>query len=97
MAVAGDESALDTLTSWRPRTAARNLSHAGVKDNHCFYVGTQSGILYYINQTGTCTEVLRSDTAPIVQVLWHPKRYCFWWIFFPHSFLNQFSEKQFSL
>jgi intraflagellar transport protein 140 len=74
MAVAGDESALDTLTSWRPRTAARNLSHAGVKDNHCFYVGTQSGILYYINQTGTCTEVLRNDSAPVVQVLWHPKR-----------------------
>ncbi|GAB0089345.1 intraflagellar transport protein 140 homolog [Sergentomyia squamirostris] len=73
-AVAGDESALDTLTNWRPRTAARGLSHAGIKDNHCFYVGTQSGAMFYINQAGTCTEVLRLDGSPIVQVLWHPKR-----------------------
>lgn len=73
-AVAGDESALDTLTNWRPRTAARGLTHAGVKDNHCFYVGTQSGAMFYVNQAGTCTEVLRLDGSPIVQVLWHPKR-----------------------
>jgi intraflagellar transport protein 140 len=74
LAVSGDEVALDTLTNWRPRTAARNLSHAGVKDNHCFYVGSQSGVLFYINQSGTCTEVLRTDTSPIIQILWHPKR-----------------------
>ncbi|CAO1309472.1 unnamed protein product [Diamesa hyperborea] len=74
LAVAGDEVALDTLTNWRPRTAARNMSHSGVKDNHCFYVGSQSGILFYINQSGTCTEVLRTDTSPIIQILWHPKR-----------------------
>ncbi|XP_055684546.1 intraflagellar transport protein 140 homolog [Lutzomyia longipalpis] len=73
-AVAGDESALDTLTNWRPRTAARGLTHAGVKDNHCFYVGTQSGAMFYVNQAGTCTEVLRLDNCPIIQVLWHPKR-----------------------
>lgn len=74
-AVAGDEAALDTLTNWRPRTAARNLSHAGVKDNHCFYVGTQNGLIYYLNQSGTCTEVLRSENTAMTQVLWHPKRY----------------------
>lgn len=73
-AVAGDEAALDTLTNWRPRTAARNLSHSGVKDNHCFYVGTQTGVIYYLNQSGTCTEVLRSETSVFTQVLWHPKR-----------------------
>ncbi|XP_059617138.1 intraflagellar transport protein 140 homolog [Phlebotomus argentipes] len=73
-AVAGDESALDTLTNWRPRTAARGLTHAGVKDNHCFYVGTQSGAMFYVNQAGTCTEVLRLESSPITQVLWHPKR-----------------------
>ena len=73
-AVAGDENALDTLTNWRPRTAARNLTHAVVKDNHCFYVGTQVGLLYYVNQSGTCTEVLNNSAAPIVQMLWHPKK-----------------------
>lgn len=73
-AVAGDEAALDTLTNWRPRTAARNLTHAGVKDNHCFYVGCQAGTMYYINQSGSCTEVLRSESSPVIQVLWHPKR-----------------------
>ncbi|XP_055845818.1 intraflagellar transport protein 140 homolog [Episyrphus balteatus] len=73
-AVAGDETALDTLTNWRPRTAARNLTHSGVKDNHCFYVGTQSGVIFYINQGGTCSEFLKSNTVPIIQVLWHPKR-----------------------
>uniref|UniRef100_A0A336M4N6 CSON011732 protein n=1 Tax=Culicoides sonorensis TaxID=179676 RepID=A0A336M4N6_CULSO len=73
-AVGGDESALDTLTNWRPKTAARNLAHTGVKDNHCFFAGTQSGILYYINQGGTCTEVFKSDNSPITQILWHEKR-----------------------
>lgn len=65
---------MDTLTNWRPKTAARNLAHSGVKDNHCFFAGTQSGILYYINQSGTCTEVFKSDSSPITQILWHEKR-----------------------
>lgn len=73
LAVAGDEVALDQLTNWRPKTAARNLSHTVVKDNHCFYVGSQSGILFYINQSGTCTEVFKND-SPIIQILFHPKR-----------------------
>lgn len=73
LAVAGDEFALDTLTNWRPKTAGRNLTHVGIKDNHCFYVGSQSGILFYINQSGTCVEVLRND-SPIIQILFHPKR-----------------------
>ncbi|XP_018800098.1 PREDICTED: intraflagellar transport protein 140 homolog [Bactrocera latifrons] len=73
-AVAGDDAALDTLTNWRPRTAARSMIHAGVKDNHCFYVGTQNGVMYYINQGGVCTEVLKNNTVPIMQMLWHPKK-----------------------
>ncbi|EDW77675.1 uncharacterized protein Dwil_GK24432 [Drosophila willistoni] len=73
-AVAGDEIALDTLTNWRPRTAARGLTHAGVRDNHCFYACTQNGVVYYINQGGACTEVMKSSGATIVQMLWHPKK-----------------------
>ncbi|KAH8409514.1 hypothetical protein KR222_007700 [Zaprionus bogoriensis] len=73
-AVAGDENALDTLTNWRPRTAAR--SHAGVRDNHCFYACTQGGVVYYINQGGSCTEIMKSgpQQPAIVQMLWHPKK-----------------------
>lgn len=73
-AVAGDETALDTLTNWRPRTAARGLTHAGVKDNQCFYIGCQSGAVFYVNQSGACNEVFRSDEAAIIQMLWHPRR-----------------------
>ncbi|XP_067639118.1 intraflagellar transport protein 140 homolog isoform X2 [Eurosta solidaginis] len=73
-AVAGDDAALDTLTNWRPRTAARSMTHAGVKDNHCFYVGTQNGLMYYINQGGTCMEVLKNNSVPVMQMLWHPKK-----------------------
>lgn len=73
-AVAGDEVALDTLANWRPRTAARGLTHAGVNDNLCFYARCQSGTVFYINQFGSCNEVLRCDTSPITQMLWHPKR-----------------------
>lgn len=73
-AVDGNEEALDTLTNWRPRTAARGLTHAGVKDNQCFYIGCQSGIVYYINQSGACNQLLQSQEAPIIQMLWHPKR-----------------------
>uniref|UniRef100_A0AAG5DP30 Uncharacterized protein n=1 Tax=Anopheles atroparvus TaxID=41427 RepID=A0AAG5DP30_ANOAO len=73
-AVAGDEAALDQLTSWRPRTAVRNLPHASLQDNYCFYACTQAGILYYINQTGTCTEIVHGDSIPITQILWHPKQ-----------------------
>lgn len=73
-AVAGDESALDTLTNWRPKTAARNNTQfLGVRDNHCFYVGTQSGVLYYVNQQGICTEIMHL-ASPITQFLWHPQK-----------------------
>lgn len=73
-AVNGSEQALDTLTHWRPKTAARGLTHAGVTDNQCFYVGCQMGGVHYFNQSGTCKEILRSDGSTIMQMLWHPKR-----------------------
>ncbi|XP_075159141.1 intraflagellar transport protein rempA [Haematobia irritans] len=73
-AVAGDENALDTLTNWRPRTAVRTATHNDIKDNYCFFVCTQIGHMYYINQGGTCTEVLANNTISITQMLWHPKK-----------------------
>ncbi|XP_058442990.1 intraflagellar transport protein 140 homolog isoform X2 [Malaya genurostris] len=73
-AVAGDEAALDTLTTWRPRTAVRNMAHSSMQDNYCFYACTQGGFLYYINQQGICTEIISGDSIPIIQILWHPKQ-----------------------
>lgn len=73
-AVAGDEVALDTLTSWRPRTTARNLPQSNITDNHCFYCGSQTGIVYFFNQSGICIEILKNNVG-VTQILWHPKRY----------------------
>ncbi|KAH8241845.1 hypothetical protein KR026_007077 [Drosophila bipectinata] len=74
-AVAGDENALDTLTNWRPRTAARSMFPSGLRDNHCFFACTQGGVVYYINQGGACVEVMKCGSQPpIVQMLWHPKK-----------------------
>lgn len=73
-AIDGNEQALDTLTNWRPRTAARGLTHAGVTDNQCFYIGCQSIGVFYVNQSGNCKEVLHPDGSTIMQMIWHPKR-----------------------
>lgn len=72
---AENESPFDTMTNWRPKTTAHRTGRGGTaKDNYCFYVGCQSGTIYYFNPAGTCSDVLRSGHVPIVQLLWHPKR-----------------------
>lgn len=47
-AVNGDEQALDMFSNWRPRTAANPINlHSNTVDNHCFFVGTQSGKYFF--------------------------------------------------
>lgn len=65
---------MDALTNWRPRTAARHSMHTGITDNHCFYAGTADGVLFYVNQAGSCVEVMRSEGVPYEQILWQPNR-----------------------
>lgn len=42
-AVNGDEHALDMFSNWRPKTTARKFKVQEGADNHCFFVGTQTG------------------------------------------------------
>ncbi|XP_022916343.2 intraflagellar transport protein 140 homolog [Onthophagus taurus] len=73
-AVNGDEQALDIFSNWRPKTTARKFRLQNGNDNLCFYVGTQEGSVYYINQSGACTEVLNTEGVPLSYVLYHPVR-----------------------
>lgn len=58
-AVAGDESALDALAAWRPRTTAK-IREGLQPDNHACYAAQDNGIILYIDHDGTCSEVLNS-------------------------------------
>ena len=58
-AVAGDERALDLFSSWRPKTGRRGGGGgASSRDNLSCYVGSLSGVIYYLNENGSCMEVL---------------------------------------
>ncbi|KAB0793767.1 hypothetical protein PPYR_13387 [Photinus pyralis] len=71
-AVNGDEQALDIFSSWRPKTTARKFKVQDSADNNCFFVGTQQGSVYYINDGGVCREVLNTDAVPLNYILHHP-------------------------
>lgn len=60
-AVAGDEKALDLFSSWRPDVSRR----APTKpiENLNAYAGSGSGIIYSLNENGSCMEVLQADGA----------------------------------
>ncbi|KRT80306.1 hypothetical protein AMK59_8792 [Oryctes borbonicus] len=73
-AVNGDEQALDIFSNWRPKTTARKFKVQEGNDNLCFYVGTQEGTIYYINQVGACAEVLNTEGIPLSYMLYHPTR-----------------------
>lgn len=59
-AVAGDESALDALAAWRPRTTAR-IREGIQPDNHSCYAAQDNGVILYIDPSGACSEVLNSS------------------------------------
>ncbi|TRY69166.1 hypothetical protein TCAL_05644 [Tigriopus californicus] len=60
-AVAGDEKALDLFSSWRPDLSRR----APTKpiENLNAYAGSGNGIIYSLNENGSCMEVLQADGA----------------------------------
>lgn len=72
-AVAGDERALDLFSSWRPRTAAPTVISTQ-RDNHAFYIGTATGIIYFVDSQGQCKEVLSTDDATLYCLLYHQTR-----------------------
>lgn len=73
-AVNGDEHALDIFSNWRPKTTARKYRIATGIDNHCFYVGTQNGCLYFVEEGGNYFEVLNTEGVPLTYVMYHPSK-----------------------
>ncbi|XP_023345784.1 intraflagellar transport protein 140 homolog [Eurytemora carolleeae] len=70
-AVEGDERALDLFSSWRPKTGRRGgYGLEEKKENLNFYVGSMTGVIYYLNENGSCMEVLQADGA-IRTLLYH--------------------------
>ncbi|KAF5285788.1 hypothetical protein FQA39_LY04249 [Lamprigera yunnana] len=68
-AVNGDERALDIFSNWRPKTTARKFKVQDGSDNHCFFVGTQTGLIYYLNEGGMCKEVLNTEGVSFNYIL----------------------------
>ncbi|XP_043233356.1 intraflagellar transport protein 140 homolog [Amphibalanus amphitrite] len=59
-AVSGDEVALDMFSSWRPKTSSTRFLVAR-QENLNVFVGSASGVIYYITESGSCMEVLQAD------------------------------------
>uniref|UniRef100_A0ABL0EJ54 Anaphase-promoting complex subunit 4 WD40 domain-containing protein n=1 Tax=Rhodnius prolixus TaxID=13249 RepID=A0ABL0EJ54_RHOPR len=69
-AVAGDETALDIFSAWRPKTAGRRT--AVQLDQTAFFVATSDGSVYHVNESGNMREVL-SQLGPIQKILHHER------------------------
>ena len=63
-AVAGDESALDMFTNMNNTGSRRGSTKLeSMSENFNCYAGSASGIIYYLNENGSCMEVLQADGA----------------------------------
>ncbi|XP_074040796.1 intraflagellar transport protein rempA isoform X2 [Leptinotarsa decemlineata] len=71
-AVNGDERALDMFSNWRPKTTARKFRVQDGADNMNFFVATQAGSIYYVNNGGSCTKVLDTEGVPLSCLFYHP-------------------------
>eukprot|EP00095_Tigriopus_kingsejongensis_P006204 snap_masked-scaffold252_size238019-processed-gene-1.6 protein:Tk06204 transcript:snap_masked-scaffold252_size238019-processed-gene-1.6-mRNA-1 annotation:"intraflagellar transport protein 140-like protein" len=60
-AVAGDEKALDLFSSWKPDLSRR--APMTTAENLNAYAGSSNGIIYSLNDNGSCGEVLQADGA----------------------------------
>ncbi|XP_030750473.1 intraflagellar transport protein 140 homolog isoform X2 [Sitophilus oryzae] len=73
-AVDGDERALDLFSSWRPKTTARKFRIQDGSDNLSFFIATQVGSVYYVNASGSCSEVLNTEGTSLSYVVYHPTK-----------------------
>ncbi|XP_034252751.1 intraflagellar transport protein 140 homolog [Thrips palmi] len=70
-AVAGDEKALDMFSAWRPRTAGNRFSlNSQGQDSLSFYVASLRGLIYYVSESGSCSEVLNTDGQIVRKLLY---------------------------
>ncbi|KAF0771516.1 Uncharacterized protein FWK35_00000315 [Aphis craccivora] len=72
MAVAGDQSALDIFSSWRPRTTTSHGPQTVTSDNITFYCATVSE-LYYFDEDGEFSIVLLPKSV-IIRILCHDSK-----------------------
>ncbi|XP_050430289.1 intraflagellar transport protein 140 homolog isoform X2 [Adelges cooleyi] len=72
MAVAGDQSALDIFSSWRPRTTSHGLRSV-TSDNITFYCASTTGHLFYFNEDCEFKNVYTSN-SPISKILCHDSK-----------------------
>ena len=72
-AVAGDERALDLFSSWRPKTGRRGVTQDQARENLNFFLGSMSGVIYYLNENGSCMEVGAAAYKLELQTNVHPK------------------------
>ncbi|VVC28777.1 Six-bladed beta-propeller, TolB-like,WD40-repeat-containing domain,WD40 repeat, conserved site,WD40/YVTN [Cinara cedri] len=72
MAVAGDQSALDIFSSWRPRTTSHG-PRLVTTDNTTFYCASVTGELYYFDEDGEFNVVFTSKST-ILRILCHESK-----------------------
>ncbi|KAJ1532231.1 hypothetical protein ONE63_000848 [Megalurothrips usitatus] len=73
-AVAGDEKALDLFSAWRPRTAGNRFTlNSQGHDSLGFYVASLRGLIYFVSESGSCSEVLSTEGLIVRKLLYHRK------------------------
>ncbi|KAE8751558.1 hypothetical protein FOCC_FOCC001805 [Frankliniella occidentalis] len=74
-AVAGDEKALDLFSAWRPRTAGNRYTlNSQGQDGLGFYVASLRGVIYFVSESGSCSEVFNGEGSIIRKLLYHRKK-----------------------
>ena len=74
--MAGDEKALDLFSSWRPNMVEKLQASS---ENLNAYAGSASGVIYYLNENGSCMEVLQVGriTYSSVTCFWVKRKFVF--------------------
>ncbi|EEC12043.1 conserved hypothetical protein [Ixodes scapularis] len=60
-AVEGDEEALNLFSDWQKLKEDENAREVHMSDSHDFYVGSTTGVIYFVSENGSCGDVLQMD------------------------------------
>ncbi|CAN7942459.1 unnamed protein product, partial [Ixodes pacificus] len=60
-AVEGDEEALNLFSDWQKLKEDENAREVHTSDSHDFYVGSTTGVIYFVSENGSCGDVLQMD------------------------------------
>ncbi|XP_064457702.1 intraflagellar transport protein 140 homolog [Ornithodoros turicata] len=70
-AVEGDEDALNIFSDWS--AVNKNRSDVQPTDAHDFYVGSLTGVVYFVGENGSCGDVLQMDGG-VTRLLHYPEK-----------------------